>query len=71
MVARSSRSTPRTVSTVRPVISRTPARISTGCVLRVARDPPTMECESWTHGNRDLGTKGNRSNKVHVDDFLM
>lgn len=35
----------RTVSTVRPVTSRTRARTSTGLCPRVVADQPTMECD--------------------------
>lgn len=35
----------KTVFTVRPVISRTPVRTSTGYVPREGRDQHTMECE--------------------------
>ncbi len=39
------RSTHRTASTVRPVISKTPARTSTGLCLRAVVDQPTMACD--------------------------
>lgn len=42
----------KTVFTVKPVISRTPVRTSTGCVPREGRDQHTMECEQSDHLTR-------------------
>ena len=42
------RSTPRTASTVRPVISSVPVRTLTGWRHREARGRLTMACECWT-----------------------
>lgn len=39
----------KTVFTVRPVISRTPVRTSTGYAPREGRDQHTMECEQSGH----------------------
>lgn len=44
-VVKDYRSMLKTVFTVKPVISRTPVRTSTGCVPREGRDQHTMECE--------------------------
>lgn len=48
-VVKDYRSMLKTVFTVKPVISRTPVRISTGCVPREGRDQHTMECEQSDH----------------------
>lgn len=48
-VVKDYRSMLKTVFTVKPVISRTPVRTSTGCVPREGKDQPTMECEQSDH----------------------
>lgn len=48
-VVKDYRSMLKTVFTVKPVISRTPVRTSTGCVPREGRDQHTMECEQSGH----------------------